>query len=97
MDAVFGAVFLFVWSIIAMAIGLFGLFFRERAAKLNVLGFQRMYKLTHFPVFKWQAEQAQEEDQSFLIFTVSLFLSIAGIVTFLSLFGVRVDLSFFSF
>lgn len=67
-------------------------FFRDRFVDVNVWGFEKMYKMTRFPVFKMQAEQTRIDDSLDLIrITGGIAFAIAGVLTFLSLLGIQVN------
>jgi hypothetical protein len=90
LDATFGHVLLFVWSIVATTIGIIGSFFRDKFVKLNVWWALKLYEMTGIPLFKTQAAHLRNTDWSFLIFTLGVAFVIGGVLTFISLFNIHV-------
>jgi hypothetical protein len=89
----YGHVFLFVWSIVATAAGLFGLLFPKLFVELNIWGFEKMYEQTGFPIFRMQAEQTRQNDDTLELLRIigGVVFTIAGVLTFLSLLGIQVN------
>jgi hypothetical protein len=89
-DAVLGQVFIFVWSIVVVALGICGLFFRDKFRRLNIWWALKLYDMTGMPLFKTRAAYLRNADWSFLFLTLGLAAIIAGALAFLSLFNIHI-------
>jgi hypothetical protein len=70
-------------AIIAIYVGIVGVFFNKWGTELNARGFEWMYKKTNFSIFKLQAEGTRKLSMRIFLFVIGIAALIFGILTLL--------------
>jgi hypothetical protein len=83
-------IYMIVWSILAMGVGIAGIFFRKWVIDFNARGFLRWYKITNFSLFKWQAEKMRKPYMNILTLFVSIMFFVLGILILINTIGVYI-------
>jgi len=73
-----------IGSIIAIYVGIVGVFFNRWGTELNARGFEWMYKKTNFSVFKLQAEGTRKLPMRVFMFILGIIAFVFGIFTLLN-------------
>ena len=70
-----------IGSLIAIYVGIVGVFFNKWGIEFNARGFEWMYKKTNFFVFKLQAEGMRKPFMKVFLFIIGITALILGIIT----------------
>jgi hypothetical protein len=77
-----------IWNIIiaivAIYVGIVGIFFNKWGTNLNARGFEWMYKKTNFSIFKLQAEGTRRLSMRIFMFILGIVALIFGVYTLLN-------------
>ncbi|MEO5646269.1 MAG: hypothetical protein ABIO57_04195 [Candidatus Paceibacterota bacterium] len=73
-----------IGAIIALYVGIVGVFFNKWGTEFNACGFEWMYRKTKWSVFKLQAEGTRSLPMRIFIFIIGTAALIIGVTTLLS-------------
>lgn len=80
-----GTIYLLFWSVLAICLGLVGIFNRKWIINSNIAILLFLYRFSNFSLFKKQAEGMKEDYMQIMVVLLGIIFTIVGVIELLKI------------